>query len=71
MSLDPTYKLAYSVEEAIEAGPWSKTTLYELMAAGRLQWRKQFGKRYIMRDDFLALLLAAEPGVDEESGRAA
>lgn len=65
------HKLAYSVDEAVEAGPWSKSTLYELMAERRLPWRKQFGKRYILREDLQSLLLAAEPFVDEDSGRAA
>lgn len=68
-SLAP-HKLAYSVEEAVEACPWGKTTLYELMASGRLPWRKQFGRRYILTEDLRALLLAVEPFVDED-GRAA
>ena len=66
----PADKLAYTIEEAAAAGPWGKSKLYELMAAGTLKSRKQFGRRYIMRDDFMAVLLAVEPtGPDEaESG---
>jgi hypothetical protein len=70
VTLDPGQKLAYSVDEIVEATPWSKSTVYELMASRRLPWRKQFGKRYVMREDLEALLLAAQP-FTEEDGRAA
>lgn len=65
--LDPEQKLAYSVEEAVQASPWKKTTIYDMMADGRLKWRKQAGKRYIMREDLQALLLAPEPFQDEHA----
>lgn len=52
--LDPGQKLAYSVPEAVEASPWGKTTLYEMMASGELPWRMRFGKRYIMAGDLVA-----------------
>lgn len=72
MSLEPGQKLAYSVEEAVEATPWGKTTIYEMMASGELPWRKYKGRRYIMREDLLGVLLRPEIGKDEEaSGRAA
>lgn len=72
MPLDPGQKLAYSVEEAVEAWPWGKTKLYELMASGELPWRKRFGRRYIMREDLEALIkkrasAASSPGQPEET----
>jgi hypothetical protein len=64
---DPCQKLAYSVEEAVEATPWGKTKLYEMMAAGELPWRVKFGKRFIMREDLMRVLETCPVGVPERS----
>lgn len=64
--LEAGQKLAYSVPEAVEATPWGKTKLYEMMASGELPWRMRFGKRYIMREDLMRVLLERPPCVEEE-----
>lgn len=58
MIRDPDLKLAYTVDEAVEVLPWSKAKVYELMADGTLPWRKQFGRRYILREDLQAAVAA-------------
>lgn len=68
VSLPPCHKLAYSVPEAVEATPWGKTKLYEMMASGEIQWRSRFGRRYIMRSDLVRALpvpIAPEPPAPE------
>jgi hypothetical protein len=71
-AMNDSAKLAYSVEEAVEALPWGKTKLYELMASGELPWRSRFGRRYIMREDLLRVLLSQPAGQEErDQGHAA
>lgn len=67
MSLEAAQKLAYSVEEAVEAWPFGRTKLYEAMASRALPWRQKWGRRYIMREDLERFLLASDPFVEEQA----
>jgi excisionase family DNA binding protein len=51
-------KLAYSVKEAVAILPWGKTKVYEMIASGELATRKKYGRRYILHEDLVALILS-------------
>ena len=54
----PPAKLAVSIEEAAEISSIGRSTLYELMAAGRLAFVKLGSRRLILVADLQALLAA-------------
>ncbi len=49
-------KLAFRVNEAVAVSGLSRSTLYELLKAGRLRAVKVGGRRLILREDLQALL---------------
>jgi len=51
-------KLAYSVKEAVALLPWGKTKVYEMIASGELPSRKKYGRRYILHEDLVTLILS-------------
>ncbi|MEQ1952496.1 helix-turn-helix domain-containing protein [Mesorhizobium sp. CN2-181] len=53
-----TEKLAFSIEEAAQAGGPGRTKIYEAIKTGRLKAHKLGRKTVILRDDYLAFLRA-------------
>ena len=53
---DNGFKLAYSVKEACEAMSLSESSIYELLAEGRLERRKIGRRTLIPRSSLMALL---------------
>ncbi len=49
-------KLAFRVNEAVAVSGLSRSTLYELLKAGKLRAVKVGGRRLILREDLQALL---------------
>jgi excisionase family DNA binding protein len=56
-------KLAYSVAEACAVSSLGRSTLYTLIASGRLDARRVGGRRIIMADSLRALLDGEKGGV--------
>lgn len=52
----PVPKIAYSVAEACAASSLGRSTIYTLIAAGRLDARRVGGRRIIMADSLHTLL---------------
>ena len=52
----PFDKLAYRIDEAADVCGLSRTTLYKLIAAKKLESAKVEGRRLILRDDLVAYL---------------
>lgn len=48
--------LAYSVQQAVDATPLSRSALYRAMKSGELPYRKRGKRTYIMHDDLRRLL---------------
>lgn len=59
MKSDPP-KLCYSVKEACTVTPWGRSTLYQLMASGRLRSVRVGGRRLIPADALRALVEGEE-----------
>ncbi|MBU6266423.1 MAG: helix-turn-helix domain-containing protein [Sphingomonadales bacterium] len=55
-------RLAYSVAEACAVSSLGRSTIYTLIASGRLDARRVGGRRIIMADSLRALLEGAEEG---------
>lgn len=55
MSL-PTDKLAYHVDEAVEAGAGSRSEIYEALRAGTLCAKKRGRRTIILRDELARYL---------------
>lgn len=53
----PAKRLAYTIEEALEAVPIGRTKMFELMASGRLR-TVTLGRRRLIPADALAALMA-------------
>lgn len=53
-------KLAYSIAEACAVSSLGRSTIYSLIAAGKLQARRVGGRRIVMADS-LRSLLTGEP----------
>ena len=53
-------KLAYQINEAVRVSGLSRTTLYELMKAGRLKTVLVAGRRLVPAEDLKALLTRDE-----------
>jgi excisionase family DNA binding protein len=54
----PTEKLAYTIDEAAQAGGPGRTKIYEAIKLGRLKAHKAGRKTVILKDDYLAFLQA-------------
>jgi hypothetical protein len=66
-------KLAYTATEAVALLPWGKTKVGEMIASGEIPSRFRYGRRYIMHDDLMKVLLSVEPSIpaaDEGSAAA-
>lgn len=53
-------KIAYSVAEACAVSSLGRSTIYSLIAAGRLKARRVGGRRIVMADSLHALLAGDE-----------
>lgn len=53
-------KIAYSVAEACTVSSLGRSTIYSLIAAGRLNARRVGGRRIVMADSLHALLAGNE-----------
>ena len=60
--------LAYSIPEAVRATGLGRTSLYELIATGRIEARKA-GKRTLIPAESLRAFLAALPHADIRTGQ--
>lgn len=67
---NPDPKLAYTAAEAVGLLPWGKTKVFEMIAAGEIPSRFKHGRRYIMHEDLVAVLKAAQPSRPDESAAA-
>lgn len=56
MSAPACPKLAYSIREACEASSLGRSTIYTLIASGRLQARKVGGRTVVLADSLRGLL---------------
>ena len=65
-------KLAYTIEETIEAGAGSRTKVYEAINSGALKARKRGKRTIILADDLNAFLrgLPDYPGLAVEAKEA-
>lgn len=54
-----SHPLAYSVADAVRVSALGRTTLYSLMRAGRLPYKKVLGRTVILRSDLHNLLITA------------
>ena len=57
----PSDKLAYRIDEAVHVSGLSRTTLYKLIAAKKLDSAKVEGRRLILRADLIAYLDSCKP----------
>lgn len=66
-------KLAYTVTEAIEILPWKRTKVRDMVTSGEIPTRLKYGRRYVMHDDLVRVLLSVEPSLPsaDEEGAAA
>ncbi len=49
-------KLAYTIDEAVDAGAGGRTKIYEAIKAGELKARKRGKRTIILADDLVAFL---------------
>mgnify|MGYP000103103328 CR=1 FL=1 len=62
----PTDKLAYHIDEAVEAGAGSRSEIYEALRDGNLTAKKR-GRRTIILRDELSRYLASLPDYSSEA----
>lgn len=55
-------RIAYRIDDAANAIGLSRSTIYELINAGKLRSVKAAGRRLILAEDLKAFLLAGEEG---------
>jgi excisionase family DNA binding protein len=58
---DPDLKLAFRIDEAVVASGLSRSTLYNLIAAGTLPSVRVAGRRLILKADLIKLLTGGAP----------